>query len=477
MRINYICLLLFAFLAIGTLKAQNSFRPFVEYGAAVHTGDNTPLWLNSNQQGLSSLKNNTYIRGGIYANQAVKNWTFEEAVDLAGAAGFTSTFVVQQAYVDVRYKWLGLLAGSKEMVAPLLNSKLSSGSMTWSGNARPIPQVRIGIPEYLQLCPRFGLKGSIAYGWFTDSDYQKEHVRLDRGYFYTRNIKYHHKEGFLRIGFPEGKWLLEIGMTMETQFGGYMVTQNGETDLGNGLKDYFRAFVPGAGDEESPSNDALYYQGNYLGSEYIKGTYNGKHFAISAYLNNHFDDFSAMGKQNGWDGLWGIEMKLKDFKPINNIVLEYLQTTNQSGPLHGLHEPEEGPVHKTGGSDNYYNNGLYPGWSHWGMAIGNPLITSPIYNKDGCLAFKYNRVKAVHIGWGGEITPEWNYTAKLTHNRTWGTYSSPTLSILENFSAYVAFDYKPRKLDGWSFFAAMGLDTGELYGDNWGIQLRIHKSF
>ena len=38
---------------------------------------------------------------------------------------------------------LGVFAGSREKGAPLLNNALSSGDMTWSGNARPIPQIMI----------------------------------------------------------------------------------------------------------------------------------------------------------------------------------------------------------------------------------------------------------------------------------------------------------------------------------------------
>ena len=82
--------------------------------------------------------------------------------------GFTSTFILQQAYADIRYKWLGILIGSKEIDSPLLNQQLSSGGLTWSGNARPIPQVWIGLPEYVQVLPRLALKAEMSYGWFTD---------------------------------------------------------------------------------------------------------------------------------------------------------------------------------------------------------------------------------------------------------------------------------------------------------------------
>ena len=54
------------------------------------------------------------------------------------------------------------------------------------------------------------------------------------------------------------------------------------------------------------------------------------------------------------------------------------------------------------GRDDYYNHGIYPaGWSHWGMGMGNPLLISPIYNKDCTLRFKHNRVKAHHFGLSG----------------------------------------------------------------------------
>ena len=53
-------------------------------------------------------------------------------------------------------------------------------------------------------------------------------------------------------------------------------------------------------------------------------------------------------------GVWNINPTID--KTINGIVIEYLQTTNMSGPLHGL---QNSVVGKTGGADNYYNNGYY----------------------------------------------------------------------------------------------------------------------
>ena len=159
---------------------------------------------------------------------------------------------------------------------------------------------------------------------------------------------------------------------------------------------------------------------------------------------------------------------------INNIVIEYYQTTNQSGPLHGL---DDSIVEKTGGADDYYNNDWYPGWVHWGMGMGNPLVASPIYNNNGNLAFQYNRIKAIHLGWSGDISNEWTYRAKLSFNRTWGTPFKPIPEILENFSTFAEFKYIPNKWKGWSFTASAAFDIGDIYGDNLGLQLKVHKKF
>lgn len=77
MRIIF-CLMVFLFIGKNTMLAQQ-LSSFVEYGAALHTGDNTPLWQVSNQQGLTSLDNNTYIRGGISYKHQLGKWKFEEA--------------------------------------------------------------------------------------------------------------------------------------------------------------------------------------------------------------------------------------------------------------------------------------------------------------------------------------------------------------------------------------------------------------
>mgnify|MGYP001360824418 FL=1 len=230
----------------GNIYAQN-LETFVEYGATVHAGDHTPLWQVSNQQGLSSIKDNTYIRGGVFYNKELRSWKAKAGIDIAVATGFSSTFILQQAYADIRYKWIGMWAGSREISTDLLNQQLSSGGVVWSGNARPIPQICIGILDYVHLAPKVQFKAQISYGWFTDSKYQDKHV--GEKYYYARKIKYHQKSFYLRFGQPTGHWIFDIGMRMDNQFGGYALRGINNGNLGNNWKDYLNALIPRNGGE------------------------------------------------------------------------------------------------------------------------------------------------------------------------------------------------------------------------------------
>jgi len=452
----------------GTAQTVNSS---VEFGTTLHSGDHTPFWQVSKQHGLSSLKDNAYLRGATTIHGDLRKWKYEAGVDLAVATGFTSDFVIQQLYADFNYKKWGISVGSKEINSPLLNPELSSGGLTWSGNSRPIPQVRGGLIDYIRIAPRVRMKAEASFGWFTDNNYQKHQV--GEGFWYTKSIKYSHRDLFFQFGLPEGKWIFDLGFTLDSQFGGYRMSGDTKLDLGNKFINYLKAFIPMSGDEEVSSAER-YFQGNFVGSEHFKLTYRNPDFLLSLYYENYFDDLSGARKQNGFDGLWGVEFQPHLCPFINAVVLEYYQTTNQSGSFHGTNHPDVG---KPNGNDNYYNNGLYPGWVHWGMGIGNPLVASPIYNKNGNMIFLYNRVKAFHLAWNGDITKEWRYTAKFTYNRTWGTHNRPLPEIWENFSTFVEVGYTPRKLQTWDFLLSGALDMGEIYGDNFGAQLKIKKSF
>lgn len=488
--------------------AQTEVRTEVQATGA--TGDYNPLWLNANKYGLSSLdKGNGYLRAGIFHNMeadSARRWAYAYGADIAVATGFTSTLVVQQAFGEVR--WLkGLLTvGSKEQPLELKNQELSTGSQTLGINARPIPSVRLALPDYWDipgLSGWLGLKGHIAYGRQSDDSWQKDFT--DKVSKYTVNTRLHTKAGYLRIGKSTHPLRLELGIEMGCQFGGssYTNVMTGEMEMmknQGGLKGMWHAFIPGGNDK---NEDYMVYKnvdGNHLGSMVGRLSLDYPSWGAAFYVDHFFEDHSQMfffsnngyGTGEDWnrkvkrkylvydmrDALWGLELKLKRMPWLSNIVVEYIYTKYQSGPIY--HDHTENVPDQIAGNDDYYNHQIFTGWQHWGQVIGNPLYRSPLYNNDGRIIVKDSRFWAWHVAASGNPLPQLHYRLLCTWQKGFGTYAYPLSSPMRNLSALAEVEYRPTdqsKLSGWSLKGAVAMDHGKLLGDNVGVQLTVAKRF
>lgn len=110
------------------------------------------------------------------------------------------------------------------------------------------------------------------------------------------------------------------------------------------------------------------------------------------------------------------------------------------------------------------------------MGMGNPLLISPIYNADGSLAFMHNRVKGHHLGLKGSPLEGLDYRVMLSYTRSWGTYDTPTPSVMHNFNALVEMSYGPKSLEGWKVKLGLAADGGRLLGKSFGAMITISKS-
>jgi hypothetical protein len=268
------------------------------------------------------------------------------------------------------------------------------------------------------------------------------------------------------------------------QFGGKQHAYNKEgvftsKEKPTDLKACFDVFLP-LGDSNYAEHDAMedWIFGNHVGMMTVQFGWNiNKNHLLQAYVDNPFEDGSGIRKGNGWDGLWGLEYtnKLSGAQYIRGVVVEYFQTTNQSGPIHWDSRDYPEPVSSqiidyVTGCDNYYNHLYYDSYTHFGMTPGNPLIPSPIYNKDGYSAFSDNRVKAWHIGINGEITKQISYLVKGSYREGWGTYYLPLACKHHSFDAMIQGNYQKGP---WEFSASYGFDKGNIYGDNSTFDLKI----
>ncbi len=466
-----------------TTKAQDSLGTQITYDltaeTAVGTGDYTAFQLVTNRHHVLATRPNTaYLRGAVNVEHAFnKNWKLSGAVDVVASLHADHKAYLQQCYANLTWKSFFLEAGARERQQVVRDNLLSTGSFVKGTNAKPIPQVHFGtngfwtVPytkNWLQINFDFG------YGKFLDNNYHEKQFNEGNNARYAKGAYYHQKHLYFRSN-PEKLIFVTIGIEHAVQFGGTMyMYKNGEIVAKKkpaNLKAFWRAILP-TGDSKYFENDAMedWVYGNHVGvMTYQIGWNINKNHQLQAYLDNPFEDGSGIRKGNGWDGLWGLQYKNKTpgRQYVRGAVFEYFQTTNQSGPIHwdGGDYPE--PIRsqikdKVTGVDEYYNHSFYDGYAYYGMTPGNALIASPIYNKDGYLLYRDNRVKAWHLGVNGEITDHLSYLVKGSYREGWGTYYVPFSPKHHSFDAVFQGIYQSGP---WQFSAAYAFDKGNIYGD------------
>lgn len=490
---------------IQSLKPLEAIAYEVEMQGAASKGQ-PPLWLNANRYGLSSIEStNGYVRAAVersLQNDSLRRWGIGYGLDVVAPLHYTSPFIVQQAFGELRWLHGVLSVGSKERPLELKNSSLSTGSQTLGINARPIPQVRLELPDYWRLPFANGwlhFKGHIAYGMMTDDGWQKDFTQGVTKH--TEKVLFHSKAGFLKIGNPYRfvPWSLELGLEMAANFGGtsYLPQSDGtmhKVESKPNLNSFVKAFVPGGGDvveEGTVYQNAL---GNHLGSWMARLNYDNDNIRWGLYFEKFFEDHSSMlqvdyngyGTGDEWnvkkdrkffvydfkDMLLGMELNLKRGWWLRNIVLEYIYTKYQSGPVYHDHTPTWNE--HISGIDSYYNHYIYTGWQHWGQVIGNPLYLSPIYNQDGKIDVKDNRFVAWHLGFSGDPSPYWSYRVLATYRQGYGTYYLPYNAPKQQF--YGMAELIGKITDSWKVAFSLGADIGNVQGNNYGCMLTVTKT-
>ena len=462
---------------------KNQYK--VEANILTGIGEHAPFYLQSGQYGVFGKEvNQGVLTASLYrTTERTKGFDYGYGLELAASYNNTQTAWVQQLYGEIQYGWFRFLAGSKQQKGLFREEDLSSGGTIWSGNARPIPQIEIAFNDFHALPFTKGwleLYALIAYGYFIDSPYLKDQYTYQNS-FITTDGWYHHKSLFFRSK-SDRRFVFTIGAEFAAQFGGhYKEYKNGKLHVEHknkvGIKDFVDVLIPQAGGSSASVGDQAYYYGNHLGAWHIMGAYrlNDAH-KVTAYCEWLFEDGSGIGKMNGLDGLWGLEYEGAKGSLISNFVLEYIQTTNQGGPIHwapGDHTDTSLSDPATG-ADDYYNNYFYTGWAHFGQANGNPFLISPIYDDGGYLRFRHSRIRGVQVAVKGSLTKSWSYVAKYGHNKGWGSPYIPLKKEKMN-AALLATTYNPSKLKGWEFSGKVAFDQGGLIGNNWAIQVGVIK--
>lgn len=491
--------------ADATLKSQVKRELICSFETVGMTGkgDYAPFWHTSNRQGLPSTDNsNGYMHFATLGSVLFPGGLgLDYGADLGVGANLQNDWFVHQLYVDLDYSWLGMSVGMKERWGELLNPALSSGGLTWSGNSQPIPQIRIGIPEYTRITllgSWFSVKGHISYGRLTDDKWRKNQSESAAGYdYYADGLLFHSKDFFLKFGDMD-RFPLEatLGLEMYSVFGGTLYNRTLYTEeildeykLPSGPKAYLTALLPfNEVGKQGKEN------GNILGSWHLSLDYHATKWGVRAYYEHFYEDHSSLlgieyksdlegnkdyvfygFRRNWFDGLFGIELNLPENSPIRNVVLEVLNTRGQCGPIYKA--PFYPVAEGVDGCDGMYNHELYDSYSMSGYAIGSPILVSPVYNKDYNQRFRSNRVLAYHLGVDGGFGDKWYYRALFTHTTHWGTYEDPLNEIQKVTSCLLEGSYRLGDAYSWKIGLSVGMDfnDGDLLGNNTGIMITLSK--
>lgn len=362
----------------------------------------------------------------------------------AGSGQTDITGYFRQLYAHVRLYIVDVTAGIRPRYYGAGDEALSGGSLSFSSNAHPIPQISIGFENWTPIPGLFGyaeVKGGLTHGWLGDNSEVVKGTLL------------HHKYIGGRVG---GKLPVNISYEFHhvAQWGGVSSVYG---DLGNDWAAYKAAFFARSGG--SMPNDQINAQGNHIAFQQLALDVKGEGWKVSAYWQcmNEDGPIRLIGKgMNNKDGLWGICAVQSRWPFIEGVTYEFLNTTDQSGPFHD----KDGVVY--GGADGYYGNSIYrQGWSYWGRIIGSPL-----------LSLNNTRVMAHHVGVRGDIYG-FKYRAIVNHAENYGNYSVPKRSW--NTAVLLEVIKQVPQAWGMEFGVSLAGDFGTQYGNCFGAMITIRK--
>ena len=457
------CSLLLLFLLSGAfsiIKAQ-TIETTIEVIGVVSSSDRTPFWIESNRFGQFASDGDQFLTRlqthGQTDPDRLGPLKLSYGADFIARPGTQSTFSFNQAYLKIQAYPFELSGGRFHNRSPIHDVTLSMGSLGVSGNAVPIPQIRIGIPEWtdIPLTNNFiQFRAHLAHGWLEE----------DR---FTKSPYYQEKVGHLRFG---GDFSLNLygGLAHYTLWGGNDNPRYG--DLPAKFSDFFRVLIGSGGDDRAPNTEAIHLLGDHLGAWDFGLFLELDNISIQLYRQLPYGDKNNLKLKSPQDALNGFSVRFDESLnlPLKGLTYEFLYTKWQDGPNRD----------KFNGNENYYNHGIYrSGWTTYGRTIGNPLFrTSTIPIDMLGNGIDNSRIVAHHLGFEMAVSAT-QIIGKLTVSRNYGTRTEPFESPVNQFSmgiltqSSIAVFNQPIIL-----LTDIALDNGELFGNQAGATLGIRLS-
>ena len=475
--------LLMALLFLHLIVNSQDVHASLEAQGIGTTGNAVPFWLRSDQFGSIPLQGGS---GSLIAKfrkdyDSLKKVDWGLSFEGRGNFGQQTQFTLIEGLVKARAGVFELKVGRSKDIIGLVDSTLSSGSFSISGNALGVPKASIGVPQYYSI-PILGkliaVKGHFATGYLGDIgiQYDKKPKGFD-GYYLENDL-------YFNIGRPGSRFHFQFGFNHEAVWGDEQEVFGSYYKL-SPLKTYWYV-ISGKTYNESKV-------GNHLGSLDFGADYRFDDVTLTIYRQNFYDKGALWHLANLADGLNGLSLANNQPKAGNfywkKFLFEFLYTANQAGYLSSKDTKS--------GAEDYYNNYEYlQGWSYKDMGLGTPFIT-PTYdakNKSSAQANEFfinNRVSALHSA--AEVYAfNWYYTAKISYSKNYGTFENgdepyrsaggildghgdPPFKEVNQVSLYLE-GMRPLK-NGYTIGYDIGVDHGQLLNNSLGLILKASKSF
>jgi Capsule assembly protein Wzi len=449
-----------------------------------------PFWLRADQHGSIPLANaSASFIGGVHK---LYNTTDNPWIDWGGAlevranTGPTSQVTIIEGYLKMALSVFEIKAGRTKDAMGLMDSSLSSGSFSVSGNALGIPKAEISIPQYYTIPifdGLFAIKGNFGFGLIGKTPVQYSLSGQSLPDSQSLDTYFHQKSFYGRLGKDSWRVHLFAGFNHQVFWGQENKVWGKVWDLSSWqtLKDVVFG--------KTWNNSKV---GNHLGSIDLGMQYDFEGFRVFLYRQNFYDEGALYHLANIRDGLNGISITGIPTEPggftFRKAVLEFLCSTNQAG--------YPWSIRTKSGDEDYYNNYEYTrGWSYKGLALGNPLFTTKEdirsnLPQDPKQYFSNNRILALHAALECSINTL-EITSKLTFSKNKGTFSTsvygastgnhfdpPRYGIfpeVDEFSGYLMISNSFE--NGYKLGVALAVDKGSLLYNSSGIIVKLSKSF
>ncbi|MCT8341133.1 capsule assembly Wzi family protein [Flavobacteriaceae bacterium TK19130] len=389
----------FIMLSVSSNAQDNgslNFNGAIEVEGILGNDDVLPFWLRANTFAAKAEATNYVVTPDFSLSYAISE---RDSISIGASAyfhdGFNDTFQRNELFLRYRTSWLEVIAGSKRIQERFHGASIVADNFWMSGNARPLPGLLLQAPEYLKLTNSLRLDYALGHFFLND----------DR---VVQDAWVHYKRFGLSWSFSR-----KTSLVFEVEH--YAQWSGTSPDFGkqpNDFSDFIDVFLASEGGENAADTDRRNATGEHMGLFNLVYQYKPAIGTYSIYHEHPIEDGSGTRLKNFPDGIWGIAFTANEKRytsVLKAIVLEYIQTTDQSG--------------RTGrsGNDNYFNGGVYrSGWSYEQQIIGLPFIQ---LNPNG-IRIQNNRLRALHFGIVMR-SRSFEYRLKSTAIENLGTYGEP----------------------------------------------------